>query len=390
MLPFLTMLTWLAATSAVPVNLTPSEAVSAALVRDPALAAREADIYAAEGLVRETRFPLQNPEVDASISTDGTRRTGSLMQPLAIKGQARYSARSARAQLESATAAGQREKFETAAATRRAYARAVVARELLRFSDDDRTLLARLRGVAEARLAAGEGIDLHVRLARLEETRAVAAWLEAQAEASAADVELAALIGVTPGELAHDPIVAGPAEMADEAPRSDVLAASKATEAARAALSRERAAALPFLGVGAFFEADDGRTIAGPAVTVTVPIWKKNQAGIGAARGNLRLAEAIEASIMAQAATEKARAEERLKVAEAAHAVLAPDIREEAEPALKAIEILFTSGEVNLPDTLLMRARVVEGKRAWLEAHAAVAIARIDVALARQSASLLP
>ena len=386
MLQLLTLLTLLAA----PVVLTPVEAVRAALASDPALAARVAEVETAIGLRRVNGFLRNNPEVSVSVSTDGTRRSGSLVQPLSLTGEGLHSARSAQAGLEAAKAAANRARFESSAATRRAYARAVLSRELLRFAEEGRALLVRLRGVAEARISAGEGIDLDLRLARLEEARALAAWLEAQAAASAADADLAALIGMTPGELARDPLVAGPAELRDGNPRSDVLAARKATEAARAALARERAAVVPAVGLGFFYEKDAGRAIFGPAITMTVPLWHQNQASVGAARGNLRLAEITEASLAARAATEEARAGERLTVAEESLKTLSPDIRAEAAPALRAIEVLFTSGEVNLSNTLLLRARVVEGERAWMEARAAVAVARIDVALARQSESLLP
>lgn len=387
MLPLLTLLTSIAAAPAV---LTPEQAVRAALVGDPALAARVADVQAAAGMQSETGFWSQNPELDLSSSTDGSRNTASLLQPLSFTGEGRRGARSARAGLEAAEAAAERGRFETAATTRRFYARAVVSRELLRFAEEDRALLARLRGVAESQVAAGEGIELDLRLARLEEARAMAAWLEAQAAATAADADLAALIGMTPGELARDPLVAGPSSIEAGAPRSDLLAARKATEAALEALSRERAAVFPAVGLGVFYEKDEGRTIFGPAATITVPLWKRNQSGIGSASGVLDLARITETSIAARAATEEAGARERLRVAEESLTVLAPDIGAEATPALQAIEVLFTSGESNLSDTLLLRSRVVEGERAWMEARAAVAIARIDVALARQSEGLLP
>lgn len=387
MLPILTLLSWLAIPAAV---LTPNEAVRAALSRDPSLAARVAEVEAAAGLLRQSG-PLQsNPEIDVSASTNGGRQTGAVVQPLSITGEGRHGLRAARASLDAAKAAAERARFETAAATRRVYTRAVVARELQRFAEESRALLARLRGVAEARLAAGEGIDLDVRLARLEEARAMASWLEAQAETSAADADLAALIGTTPGELGHDPLLAGPVTVEGPRERSDLLAARSATQAARAAVARERAARLPALGLGVFYERDAGSTIFGPAVKMTIPLWNQNQAGIGAARGKLRLAEVTETSLVARAATEDARAEERLRVASESLKTLAPDIRAEADVALRAIEILFNSGESNLADTLLLRARVIEGERAWMEARAAVAVARIDVALARQSESLLP
>ena len=371
-------------------ELSPADAVRAALANDPTLAALRADVDAATGLRQESGFLRHNPEVDLSVSTDGSRLTGAVVQPLSVTGEGINAAASARAGLESAEASAERGRFETAAAARRAYARAVVAREQLGFAEEDRELLARLRGVAEARLAAGEGVDLDVRLARLEEARAMAAWLDAHAEASAADADLAALIGMTPGELARDPLLAGPAGADGGSPRSDLLATEAAVRAARAGLARERAAVLPAIGLGAFYEEDAGSAIFGPALTVEVPLWNRNQSGVGTARGDLAVAEAQQASTAARAATEDARAEERLRVAEVSLTTLSPDIAAEAGPALRAIEALFTSGEVNLSDTLLLRSRVVEGQRAWVDARAAVAVARIDVALSRQSESLLP
>src|SRR5215210_3607346 len=192
MLPTLTLLTLLAA----PAFLTPEDAVKAALSKDPTLAARSSEIEAAAGLLRESGLLKLNPEVGVSASTDGTRQTGSVVQPLSLTGEGLHGQRSARAALDAAKAAADRARFETAAETRRVYARAVVSRELQRFAEESRALVARLRGVAEARLAAGEGIDLDIRLARLEEARAMASWLEAQAEAAAADGDLAALIGM--------------------------------------------------------------------------------------------------------------------------------------------------------------------------------------------------
>ena len=253
--------------------LLPDEAVRAALARDPALVSRLADVEAATGRLRdESAFLRRNPTADIAVSTDGDRLTGSLVQPFSLTGEGRHAARSARAGLEAANASAERARFETAAATRRAYAQAVLAREFLRFAQNDRTLLARLRKVAEARVAAGEGVDLDLRLARLEEARAMGAWLDAQAEASESDIDVAALIGATPGELLHDPLMAGPLDPGVASPRSDLIATRAATEAARAAIARERAAVFPAIGLGAFYEKDAGDEIFGPAVTVTY-LW---------------------------------------------------------------------------------------------------------------------
>lgn len=385
----LSVLTLLAALSSAEV-LTPADAVRAALKHDPALVAREAELDAARGLQRQTLFLGRNPVLEVAASRDRSRTAGSLKQPFSVTGEGIHAGRSARAGLEAAKASLDRARFETAASTRRAYALAVNARERLRFANADRLLLERLRGIAEARVNAGEGADLDLRLARLEEARAVAALLEAQAEATQFDVELSGLIGKIPGPLLRDPLSAGPERLGVESPRSDLIAARAAARSAQAALSRERAARFPTLELGVFYEKDGGVEIHGPTLALEFPLWNWNQSGVGAARGALRVAKANEVATVARAATETELAAERLRVAEASVTGLVSDISAEAEPALRAIERLFNSGEANLSETLVLRSRVVEGERAWLEARAAVAIARIDVALTTQSSNLLP
>lgn len=371
-------------------SLSAGEAVRMALEKDPALAERLAELDAAAGLQRQESSPLRlNPVATVTGSTNGHELNASVVQPLSLSGEGFRAAESARAVWVAAKAAADRARYETAAAARRAYARAVLAREKLRFAEEDKVLLARLRKVAEARVAAGESIDLDLRLARLEEARAMAAWLEAQSAAASSDVELAALVGFPPGDLERDPLAAGPAGPGIAQPRSDLIASRAATHAAEAALGREKAAGIPPVGVGAYFDRADRADTYGLALTLELPVWKRNQSGVGAASGALRHAQALEASLAARAATEAARAAERLTVAEEALEALAPDIGDEARPALRAIEALYSGGQANLVDTLFLRSRVVEGERAWMEARAAAAVARIDVALAMQWESLL-
>jgi hypothetical protein len=79
-----------------------------------------------------------------------------------------------------------------------------------------------------------------------------------------------------------------------------------------------------------------------------------------------------------------------LRLAEDALAALPADLAAETAPALSGAETLFSSGEADPSDPLLLRSRIIEGEQAWLHARAAVAPARIEAALALETGYLLP
>ncbi|MFZ5481325.1 MAG: TolC family protein, partial [Myxococcota bacterium] len=316
--------------------LTPDEAVAAALANDPTLAEAEARLAAAKGERAASTWLRHNPSVEARVG-DG-RVEVEAMQPISITGEGLAAGRSARAEVEAAEAGLARARLVAAAEARRAYVRAAAAEADLAVSASEREAAAKVRAAAEARLRAGEAPELEARLARLEEARATGAWLRAQDTAVEARAALAARVGGPVGELADDPLAAAPRE-GSGGERSDVRAAEARVEAARAALARERAAMLPAVEVGAFYEEDAGRTVAGPALGVEVPLWHRNEAGVGAAKGELRAAEAAEASARARAE------EERAVVARLAIPDL-PDVAGDAEAALAAIERAVSAGEL--------------------------------------------
>ncbi|MFZ5479469.1 MAG: hypothetical protein ACOZNI_22075, partial [Myxococcota bacterium] len=163
-------------------------------------------------------------------------------------------------------------------------------------------------------------------------------------------------------------------------------AAEARAEAARAALARERAAMLPAVEVGVFYEDFGGLAAAGPTVAVEVPLWHRNEAGVGAALGEVRAAEAAAVSVWARAEEEIRAAAERAKAVTG----LASDLSQDAAAALEAIDRAVSAGELGALDAATLRARVFAGQRGWVEARAAEAEARITVALAMGSAGLLP
>lgn len=368
--------------------MTPDEAVRAATRNDPALATAEAEVLSSEGARRSGSWLRANPELELAADVGGERLDASITQDLSLSGAGIADARSGRHAVEAAEAGLTRARLVTAAEARRAWARLAAADGASRAAETEKASASAVRAATEARREAGEASDLELHLSRLEEARAVAAWLETTDERIEAQAALAALTGDANATAEGDPLVAAPPRGASGT-RSDVAAAEARVEAARAAVARERAEAIPSLGLGAFVEKEGDRTLAGPALRVELPIWQQNAGGRGAAKGDLVVAEAEASAARARATAERKAAEGRLTRLGEAGAALSPRVDASAEVAARAIDAGVASGEIDAIDAALLRARVFEGQRGWYAARLAEAEGRIDAALAVEDAGLL-
>lgn len=367
--------------------MTPDQAVVAALAHDPALAAAQARVEAAQGAVAAAAGLRENPWVDARLGNDRLEVEAS--QLLSLTGEGLAAARSARATLDSVQAAHDRARLQTAAEARRAWLRAAVAQAQVEVATDELAGATRLRDAADLRLRAGDAAALEVRLARLEQVRAVGLVLEATGALADATASLAALTGDPTATAAGDPLAAAPA-LGQAGPRDDVRAADAALDAARLALSRERAASFPSVAVGVFYEQEGGNSSVGPTIGVAVPLWKRNPAGRASARGELAQAQADALSASARASAEQAASASRMDSVAALLLLLGDDPGDDAAAVLAGIEAAWLAGEIDLMEATLLRGRALEGRRAWVTARAQVAEAHIAAALATGGASLLP
>lgn len=369
----------------------PDDAVAAALESNVDVASAEGELTAAKGASRQSAFLRENPEIDVGYALVGDRIDASVSQPLSLSGEGINDHASARARLAAAEAGLTRAKLRVAAETRRAYAVAVVAHRASSLAAGSFELATRqLTGIeAKVRVGASSNLDLH--LARLEQAKAARELLAHSADEAAALTEIAALVlkSVAGADLAADPLAAAPAPGARSGEdRSDVRAARLAVEAAEAALRRERSAVLPPLRLGAFYEADGASFVAGPSLGITLPLWSQNQAGVGAARGQVGVAEAEFAAIEARARAEAITASNAASLADATmDAVAATD--EDGISALRAIEAGVASGELDLLTTVLLREQVVAGQLALVQARGDLSLARISLLLATEDSALL-
>lgn len=371
--------------------LSPVDAVTAALVSNPQIVTAEAALSSAEGAARQSAFFRENPEVEAGYGLVGERVDLSLSQPFSLSGEGRQDHKSARAEVAAAESGLKRSRLDVAASTRVAYVEAVVAHRVATFATAAFTLATRqIEGTSE-RVRVGDAPDLLLHLSRLEQAKAAADLLSARATEALALSRLSTLVRqpVDGEDLAVDPLDAAPEPRRQpEGERSDVVAARLAVEAAEAALRRERAAALPPLRVGVFFEKEGEAVVAGPVLGLSLPLWHQNQAGVSAAHGEAALRRA-------DLETTRARAEAEARTAAAVNAAAittwssVPATEEDALAALASIEAGARSGELDLVTTILLRGEVVAGQRALTLARGDLALARIGLLLATEDPSLL-
>ena len=372
---------------AIAMAMTPEEAVTAALAHDPTLAVAEARVEAGKGALAGASWLRRNPTVTGRAGADRLELEAS--QAVSLSGEGLSAARSARAALDSAEATRDRARLLTAAEARRAWLRASAAQSDVETATDELAGATRLREAAERRLAVGEAAEFELRLARLEEARAVGLLLRGRASLAESRASLAAMTGDPTASADGDPLAAAPPP-GGSGTRDDVRAAEAAVEGARAALARERAAAIPAIEIGVFYESDAGRTVVGPTLGVEVPLWQRNPEGRGTARGDLLVAEAELLSTSARATAEQRASDDRLRDIASLAAMLGDDPAGDATVVLAGIEVAWRAGELDIAEATLLRARALEGRRAWVQARAEVAEARIAAALAEGSATLIP
>lgn len=372
--------------------LSADDVVRSALSRHPDAVASASAVPAAEARRREVGTFLENPEASVGVAIAGGLVQGTLNQPISITGEGWHARRAATAEIDAAEGDARRTDLRIAAEARTAYAWAVTARERWQLADEAMRQSTRLREAVEAREAVGEARPLDVRLARMAEAETTELAIRARRDHADALTTLAlyAPDAVT-AELADDPLAVLPA-IAAMADRSDIAAAEARLREAEAELRRERAAMMPHLGVGMFFQKDNAHGDPGdigPQLTIGIPLWTRNQGAIGTARAALDVARAELESVRSRASAEQAVLPEVGAYADEALGRLG-DFEQDAREALTSIELGWTTGEIDISEAVLLRREVLDGWVAALDARQSTVEARLEVLLATEDPHLIP
>ena len=367
---------------------------------NPAIRSARAAIYALEGQLAESRAPLwSNPEVavegsrtripQATAPDDryGGWRAG-VTQAFEIAGQ-----QGRRREVAEAEIAASRANVAEVRAALRADVEQRFVQVLalqLRTSLEQQTvaIVEQSSGVMAKRLDAQEVGRLDANLARIEAERARNQLIQLDEQLTLARAELAGLLQLPAGQL---PAVTGELRRSPGYTLDDLLQAAsrrrqletfaRREEAARSRLELERASRYPDVTLGAFSGRDGPSTLrenlAGLSVSVPIPLFRRNEAGVGRA-----MTELTQVQIERQAAERDAPAAVRaqwLRVSQ-----LESRAKRLRENVLKILEdnqrlsgIALREGEIGIAELLLVNRQVAETRRELLEAETDLRLAQI-------------
>lgn len=304
--------------------LTLQEALRRAEIAYPPLRAREAQLAAGEGLVREAAAPLiNNPELGLlqarrrgsglAGEPSATDRQVGLSQRFETGGQQGHRREAARATLEAigAEIADFRRQARAEASLR--FHAVLVAQGRIAIEQRALALFESSAQAVARRREAGEDTRLDANVALIEAERARNALAVAREQLIDARAELATVLQLPPAQLPEVAESPNPPEhaasyslddllvSAQSLPRARALAAREAAARARLALERARRSPDVTLGVNLAREGPpaDRERVTTVLLSVPLPMFNQNSAAIGQAVADVTQAE-IERSVAAR------------------------------------------------------------------------------------------
>lgn len=409
-------------------GLTGAEAIQLSLLNNPKLQADflrigigraavvQSGLFSNPGLALSLRFPDEGGLANFEVS---------LAQNIAELWQIRPRIRAAERDLDQTILALAREASVIALESRSAYLRALQADRQLEIARENVSIAEQLVELARARRQAGSGTEVDVNLARAEQVSLDVAARTAFVSATEARATLARLLGLTtpPGELRLvDPLPEALAlsfgaehliEVA-RAHRLDRKAADAVVEASEARVDFERARFLKTLELGISMERNERRSrgdrdwlsetarasaengsftlpslqprepqstdyVAGPTVSMELPLFDQNQAQVARAEYGLLqaiyLRDAIDREIVQDAWAAYTRARSAFETASFIRDELLP-LRENG---LALAREAYRVGSGTLITVLDAQRRLLEARAGYVDVQAAAGLAGIDL-----------
>lgn len=371
---------------------------------NPTLKAAYANLAAAQGQLDDARGLLwNNPQLAAErawrkVPQPGagneTRREwrAELNQTLEIAGQHGHRRVAAEQDLAAFKESVEETRRQVRAEVERKFVRVLGVQTRIAMEAELVALIRDNTGVARRRFEAGEDTRLDSNLAEVELGRA-GNQLDAVRELLIqARAELAAALQLPPESLpeaqgtlstdasfpyALDDLVASASN------RPQLRALDHREQAARSRLGLERAAANPDVTVGLFSgregPGDLRERITGISVSLPLPLFRRNAAGIGRASADLS-----QVQIERQAATRDARAAvialwQRLGSLRDRVSRLEQSVLQRLQENQRLSTAAYRAGEISLTQLLLATRQVLDTRREVLEAATDFALTRIDL-----------
>lgn len=365
--------------------LTIDEATARAVALSPSVSASIGAVRGPRGLRAEAWWPFpDNPTLEYGrvrrqngVSTTYDRQW-SVTQEIEIAGQWGWRGSAATAVVRSAEARVEDARRLVALEARRAYAALAIAERRASLMDSAAGFAERLADFARRQFEAGELNRLEWNAAALEAARGRSAAERVGAEAAAAAANLGRLLA-----LPHDstPRTIALAAIPDLRWDSDtwLLALARtrrpdlrASEALRRSADRNVTAArlsfIPNLTVSVFEGREAGTDrLWGVGVGLKIPLFHRQQAGIGAAIAARAAARAELAATERAVQAEVLAAGARFLRARAAERRFATEVLRAATENVILTERALSEGEVSLTDVLVLRATAVNAQLEYLD-----------------------
>jgi len=381
-------------------TLTLEEAWRLAERSNPTLQSAHAGKIAVQGQYTESRALLwHNPELSYELNRRTAPQAGGpdqryrewalgLSQTFEIAGQKAHRLNAARddlasvddaiAELRQQLRADVEERFIKVLALQR---RIAIERENLKLVENASQAIGRRVAVGEA-----NRIEGNVAKVEAERTRNQLAALDEQIVT--AQAELAQILQLQPdalpqvsGELLRPANYQRDALISQAAQRPQLAAQSKRESAARSRLDLEKASVYPDVTLG-INVARDGPSdlrerVVGMSVSVPLPLFKRNQAGISKATAELTQIQierqANERDIRAAVGAQWTRYQQLTGRAQRLKSNVLPPL----EDNLRLSQIAFKAGEINLTDLLLVNRQVLDGRRDMLDVETELRLTQI-------------
>jgi len=372
---------------------------------NPALQAARAGRYAAEGQLAESDALLHN---NPTLALDPSRRivpqpggpdqrfrewSAGLSQTFEIAGQQGLRKDAARQDLDSLDLALTDLVLQLRADVEEAFVKVLSLQRRVSLERENFALVQSAAAAIGKRVAAGEASRLEGNLAAVEAERTRNQLGLLAENLTVARNELAKLLQLAPeqlpeasGEIERRTTYSRQALVESAAKRPQLAALERRELAARARLDLERASAYPdvTLGVSAGREGSNDlrEQVVGISISLPLPIFRRNQAGIGKAMSDL-----TQTQIERQAAARDIRAAvlaqwSRVEQLRERSARLRASVLPPLEENLRLSQSAFRAGEIGLTELLLVNRQVLEGRRDALEAETELRLAQVALARA--------
>jgi cobalt-zinc-cadmium efflux system outer membrane protein len=296
----------------------------------------------------------------------------------------------ARLQVESAAR-------EVVHAVRGAFAEALHAQEERALAEQARARYDETVRLSAAKYKVGETAKTDFKKIELERLRYVQAEHEAQLALELAREKLAQTLVLPPGALPDglEPTVPKPTDDTVEAltqkaldQRPDMMAQRKLIERAQAALASQHRELLPDVTIGLSYSRDyftisgDNPNSVAFSVGLPLPVFDRNQGGIGHAAVDLRTAENTRDQLELTVRHDVADAARRIDSTKTVYALLNDEVAPRATDALTVAEKSYQAGATSLLELLEAQRTYVDVRRDLAGALFNLRQASIDVAYA--------